>query len=177
MNKELIKKYKAEFEHWLNGGKLICLIDNPNENWFQVLPNSQVFESSYTFPIKHIVINDEYVEFRKALAEGKTVQVNNLFNDAWTDIITPKFTCRVEYYRIKPEEPQFKVGDFVRNTSSDIIFKYDDTMLAPDSSCCIKWKPQAGELCWFGSSGISNHAVLSITKDLTQFGTLTPFDQ
>ncbi len=22
MNKELIKKYKAEFDHWLNGGKL-----------------------------------------------------------------------------------------------------------------------------------------------------------
>ena len=23
MNKELIKKYKAEFDHWLNGGELL----------------------------------------------------------------------------------------------------------------------------------------------------------
>ena len=28
MNKELIKKYKKEFDHWLNGGKVITLSNN-----------------------------------------------------------------------------------------------------------------------------------------------------
>lgn len=35
MNKELIKKYKKEFEHWLNGGELLS--KHPDEsNWYLV---------------------------------------------------------------------------------------------------------------------------------------------
>lgn len=153
MNIELIKKYKAEFDHWLNGG-IILFKFKDNREFYNFNWNESIEEVDY------IVINDEYVEFRKALAEGNTIQCNQ--SGYWEDLNhIPLFNQNISNYRIKPEEPQFKVGDFVRNTSSSIVFKYDDTMLIPDSSCCIKWEPQANELCWFADSLKKNIAVLS----------------
>lgn len=68
MNKELILKYKTEFDHWLNGGKLRHKAygkwEQTNNIW-----------SCRTADIAAVVIDDEYVEFRKALAEGKTIQI------------------------------------------------------------------------------------------------------
>ena len=60
MNKELIKKYKKEFDHWLlDGGELIyhyAVGWEPITGWG--LPTETI-----------IVINDEYVEFRKKICE------------------------------------------------------------------------------------------------------------
>ena len=71
MNKELILKYKTEFDHWLNGGKLRHKAygkwEQTNNIW-----------SCRTADIAAVVIDDQYVEFRKALAEGKTIQIAGL---------------------------------------------------------------------------------------------------
>ena len=117
MNKELIKKYFEEFNHWLNGGKVIskytllsgwsdCQSEDiwriPDENISKVL----------------IVINDEYATYRKALAEGKIVEVAVDYNDIdgyiWECIEDEEFHhFNIEEIRIKPDEPKFKTGDWV----------------------------------------------------------------
>ena len=67
------------------------------------------------------VINDEFYEFRKALAEGKSIQMLCRYDsmepiwDDMTEVIKSiGFVDVKENYRIKPEEPKFKVGDLVQ---------------------------------------------------------------
>ena len=74
--------------------------------------------------VKYYIINDEFVEIRKALAEGKTVQYNfgnhginkKDFPNKWKDldiligILADKASPK--NYRIKPEEPKVKIGDW-----------------------------------------------------------------
>ena len=154
MNKELVKEYKKEFEHWLNGGKL--KVRPNNDKWFDVRD-----DTIWLMPndIK-IVINDEYVEFRKALAEGKTVQIKEhpSDGDGW---YTPQSlkdgthifdeTCT---YRI---EPIFKIGDWVRYRDKilgELKYKIKDekelnevieiNRVYSDETCTI-WKPKVGE--------------------------------
>ena len=112
MNKELIKKYKAEFDHWLNGGKL--LHKDEFGNW----ENSRDIWDLRTESIKAIVINDSYSIYRKAMAEGQIVQEQDYFNKQWLDMKTDDFhgASDTQYegvYRVKPERHKFKVGDWV----------------------------------------------------------------
>ncbi len=120
MNKELIKKYKVEFEHWMNGGQLLIKMST---GWRPV-----PLEYTWHLTDKLVIIDDEYVEFRKALAEGKTIQLNEVekFSDqnrGWVDLSckslgTSTNLFPVNYYRVKPEEPKFKIGDVVQNFES-----------------------------------------------------------
>jgi len=166
MNKELIKKYQTEFDHWLNGGELLTSIDKIN--WEDVTDNN-----SWSNIDRVYIINDKYIEFRKALAEGKTIQIHNTFDDSWTDVPNPKFTGHKDYYRIKPEEPQFKVGDFVRNANINLIKQYTLSDLEYDKKAnhennWIKWEPQAGELCWFTHDiGVKNVGYLKEFKEIS----------
>lgn len=171
MNIELIKKYKAEFEHFLNEGKLLTRTKS------DFIWNDEINENlMWNFEIEDIdiIINDKYVELRKALAEGKIIQCNIIvgqseqhwyaFKDKqWYD--TTEFKYSIDKYRIKPEEPQFKVCDFVRHRHlktchivtninqgefSDKIstrpsLSFDDDF----SSEYIKWTPSHKELCYF----------------------------
>jgi len=70
MNINLIKKYKKEFDHWLDGGKLLYRNSPDNgidSTWHNADTNKDIFTDKYRI---EIVIDDEYVEFRKALVEG-----------------------------------------------------------------------------------------------------------
>lgn len=102
MNKELILKYKTEFDHWLNGGKLRHKAygkwEQTNNIW-----------SCRTADIAAVVIDDQYVEFRKALAEGKTIQIAGLnpiahptiYKNSYVDMEGGLFDKAIELYRIK----------------------------------------------------------------------------
>ena len=76
MIKELIKKYKAEFDHWMNGGNVQAFyIKDDEPKW---LTDEECIEyegrDNFSHIIKNllgpddvlIIIDDEYVEFRKA---------------------------------------------------------------------------------------------------------------
>lgn len=112
MNKELIKKYKMAFEHWLNGGELLYSyiddkllwknIDEIDKNVYPIYRRNPFQISEYHI----IIINDEYVEFRKALAEGKTVEVAVDYNDVdgyiWKNIEDNEFHhFHIDEIRIK----------------------------------------------------------------------------
>lgn len=158
MNKELIKKYKAEFDHWLNGGKLQARF--VYDQWVEA-PKDIFSFNAVNFVL---VIDDEHVEFRKALAEGKIVEFKHprVGYDKW-EIVTPEHLFQSvvpgREYRIKPEEPKFKVGDWVifeDNTKHKIteINKFSYTF-NNNFSCGFEthtvlsmkhWKPKKDEL-------------------------------
>ena len=177
MNKELILKYKTEFDHWLNGGKLQAKF--VNDPWEEA--PEDIF--SYNTVNFVLVIDDSYSIYRKALAEGNTIQYYeciyqhemdvNLDRYDWLDwkSATPSssFTKTLKY-RIKPEEPKFKVGDWVRVKTG--TFEYDGTariskgvkqlsksdmwLFSENHYKCNPdnyiehWQPKEGEWCWVG---------------------------
>ena len=135
MNKQLIKKYFKEFEHWLDGGAVQAYYKKDNEpKWwtdkesidYDNIDNfSNIIKNSLEPDDVLIAIDDEYVHFRSAIAEGKIVQYNfgnyginrKDFPNTWKDLdpsigILSDRSCP-ENYRIKPEAPKFKVGDWV----------------------------------------------------------------
>lgn len=100
MNRELIKKFKAEFEHWLRRGKL--QVKFVNDPWEQAPENIFSFnEVNFV-----IVINDKYVEFRKAITEGKKIEVLDV-DGKWKNTgmtsSSRAFIYPLEEYRIKAE--------------------------------------------------------------------------
>ena len=185
MNIELIKKYKVEFDHWLNGGKLLAYYktdeepkwwsDEESMNYDGVDNFSSILQNSLKLEDVLIVIDDEYVEFRKALAEGKIVQYyecvhqnelcSNLDKYDWLDwkAATPSssFTKSLNY-RIKPQEPKFKVGDWVMEyniTTETPIGKgfVGNIQVTAENLNSINnngfnklWQPKEGEWCWVG---------------------------
>ena len=157
MNKQLINKYKHEFNHWLNGGSILIKSDL---GW---CPIATEFAWSCNISVDALlVINDEYVEIRKALAEGETIQINNSNPETWIDIDTDKLAhYNPSFLRIKPDESKFKVGDFVTPLNREIncsVWQIDkvlscntlvsgSTML--DRRTIQLWMPVKGEWCWF----------------------------
>ena len=110
MIKELIKTHKTEFDHWMNGGTLLYRHFDHKKQEFD---EWEICDGGFLLnvrPIKYpcIIINDEYVEFRKALVEGKTVEVAVDYNDVdgyiWKNIEDGEFHhFHIDEIRIKPE--------------------------------------------------------------------------
>ena len=151
MNKELIKKYKAEFAHWLNGGKLQAKFVND--------PWEEAPEGIFSFTTINfiLVIEDEYVELRKALAEGKTIQmyckydgVTPIWDDMTEVIKSIGFVMTKDNYRIKPEESKFKIGDWVRDLRDNRVFQINSVnfnlKLSIKNTVYVHWQPKKGEL-------------------------------
>ena len=155
MNKELIKKYKTEFDHWLYGGKLQAKF--VNDPWEEA--PEDIF--SYNAVNFVLVIDDEYVEFRKALAEGKAIECLN-WDDKWQDLIENniKFeNINLSRLRIKPEEPKFKECDWViHNGEYKKVTKVIDGCIdSLDNQPAViskfdvleLWKPKNNEYFWY----------------------------
>lgn len=168
MNIDTIKKYKNEFDHFVNGGKLLCARARDYKlNWLKATGNHpEFFNTNDEYYI--YIIDDEYVELRKALAEGKTIQHISATTGEWVDFNkgfepTPSYTFLTtpEYYRIKPEEPKFKVGDFVRYVHSTPAKALEINNIngnryyfTNSEMSCLEyelelWTPVKGEWCWF----------------------------
>ena len=108
MNIPTIKKFKEEFDQWIFGSKaLYRKVSQPN--WLPVTMNTWDITVNL---IDAIIMDDIYIEFRKALAEGETVQVYTIIEKApigfhdvygWKDIKTIKYSPSVLDYRIKPK--------------------------------------------------------------------------
>ena len=113
MDVELINKHWNEFVAYMREDtKLSIQWTNINgSKWEDVDYFSWEDVECAGGTITAIVINDEYVEFRKALAEGKTVQYKHYSDELFSDLENFPFKDGYDY-RIKPDEA-FKVGDYV----------------------------------------------------------------
>lgn len=200
MNLELIRKYEKEFLHMLHGGNLLSRVMTSDKDdemytiWYKVnaCNNMEKWSSEHLFNLTkkeyayykpQFVIDDEYVEFRKALAEGKTVQYRTKHSN-WIDykdnngincniFSSNKSVASCYEYRIKPEEPKFKVGDWVHyihdnNKKALCIDKFiDERYHFSNSSLMLredeieKWEPKEGEPCIFWNNS-SHSAVIAI---------------
>lgn len=180
MNKELIKKYFEEFKHWINGGKVLAyykkdnypiwLTDDECITYEDVDNFSHILQNSLDPDDVLIAIDDYYSEFRIAMAEGKTIQYYVDSFVGWQDVKSLNQLCmHPNSFRIKPEEPKFKVGDWVRHI--ELVSDYGGHILKIEeidernkplgfisllgqgktlhSNFAELWQPTEGEWCWF----------------------------
>jgi len=147
MTKEQIQKHgdiikwfcdNAELGVWCKNGNS----DKSNKDWFLNIEPKFLLDSIY-------VQNDEYAGLRKAQADDKQLLYKNsnveipsleLCNKEFME-----FKECLESYRIKPEEPKFKVGDWI--TDGYEIFEHKENCRAiPEVQAKWElWKPQEGE--------------------------------
>ena len=161
----------------------------------QTLDGVQLLKNSIgdNQPIESLlVINDKYVELRKALAEGKTVEADvNYWSHPSTSVQNWKrcpqdsfHKYSLESLRIKPIE--FKLGDWITNhgklvvcvTKTDTEFVYfkpinkdseGSLYLLKDkqfSNNIELWQPKPNEWCWFWDIPKSKHASIAQFKEL-----------
>lgn len=163
MNKELIKKFKTEFNHYINEGKLLYYSEVDG-------PYYDVSDETWNFACDiGIIINDEFVEFRKAISEGKTIQIYTCIEQhphdpsldeyGWRDFKSFKpnssFINSIENYRIKPEL-NIKVGDWVilndqyykvRQVEPQWEYVYTEDGRQIWKSFLSVWRPKPAEWC------------------------------
>lgn len=172
MNKELIKKYKAEFDHWLNGGKL--QVKFVNEPW------EEAPEGIFTFTTVNFVlaIDDYYAEFRRALAEDKIVEYLR-YTKEWKNLVEHGRRLEgipLKELRIKPKEPKFKVGDWViHNGKCKRVTKVVDGLIdSLDNQVAVimkeesleLWEPKEEEYFWYKND------LVKFDETKTNYGTL-----
>lgn len=168
MRKEIIAKYIKEFTAWINGESVLVGAPSSMQDASSgklTWRNVESFKDWKSLDAKYI-IDDEYSIFRKSLAEEKTIQCLNIKNN-WIDLKNPLFNADVKDYRIKPEEPKFKVGDWVRlihentvhqikyigsGSSSASVVLTNRNESSVYSKDLIEYKPQPDEWCWFWCS-------------------------
>ena len=168
MRKETILNYEKEFLAWCKGESI--LLGAPASMHEKPLVWREVRDFNDWKPLDTVyVLNDSYSTYRKALAEGKIVQYNfgnyginrKDFPNEWKDLdqsigILADRACP-ENYRIKPEEPKFKVGDWVRDLRDNSVFQINSVNfnlnLSITNGVYIHWQPQLGEWCWFLNKG------------------------
>lgn len=69
----------------------------------------------------------------------------------------PLFTLPLKHYRVKPEGPQFKVGDWICQDTTYVmkVNRITDYAYHSNDGKAIKlenaklWKPKPGEWCWY----------------------------
>ena len=203
MNIELIKKYKTEFDHFLNGGNLLTRTKS------DFIWNDEINENlMWNFEIQDIdiIIDDEFSELRKALCDGKIIQIWGVLEQhvseaskdiyGWKDFKSFKpnspFGGEIHNYRIKPEEPKFKAGDFIRQTKelginvsriyrikahiSDILYSvekniYDVDAINAKEEYFELWKPSHKELCYFThDTNTKTSATLREFREISEDG-------
>ena len=167
MNLELVKKYLPEFNSYVKGQPLTL---GYKTHWGTYEWTDLVWADWDSSINEHIIIiNDEYLPYKKALAEGKTVQYKGLSTHTWCTI-QPELghtfgVMHVSSYRIKPEEPRFKVGDWIRQ--GDRVFQYTYKDLQYDKANPThcqndeKWEPRKGEVCIFWDNKHTNEAIIA----------------
>ena len=170
MNKQLIKKYFGEFKYWLAGGNVQvyykkdggpkwltdeeCIEYEGHDNFNHIMQNSLKPKDVL------IIIDDEYVEFRKALAEGKTIQYYVDGFVGWQDVKSLNQPCTdPDSFRIKPDAPKFKVGDWVVHngvikrvtmTVNGLINSLDKQLAVIKKEESLElWKPKINEYFWY----------------------------
>ncbi len=171
MTKTQIEKH-GEVIKWFidNQNKGVWYIMQGREYWqISLEPN---FYEDYTY-----VQNDEYAEFRKALADGKTIQYYVDSFVGWQDTKTFDNTFDLpNSYRIKPDSPNLKKGDwFTVNSLAHVasgVYQVDEEIEIRQDYLLIKkgnhilewneitkWEPQENELCLFWDNGQEEYFI------------------
>lgn len=171
MSKELINKYKAEFDHWLNDGNVQVYYKKDDEpKWvtdeecieYEGYDNfSHILQNSLDANDVLLVIDDYYREFRIAMAEGKTIEYLGYKNE-WKNLIENCIKLEgipLEELRIKPDRYKFKVGDWVIHNGKykKVTKAVDGYIDSLDNQVAVimkedsleLWEPKEEEYFWY----------------------------
>lgn len=108
MNKEVIKKYKAEFDHWLNGGEVKVYVPQCiRDKWVEASEDDWNDDAENIF-----VIQDKHFEARKAYALGEEIESRVDDSYEWFSDSVPSFSDRSEY-RPKPKTKTIVVEEWL----------------------------------------------------------------
>ena len=147
MKRNKAKQFLKEYQHWADGGDVLYKLEC-DDNWY---PVDEEFEINTHHSVEAWVINDKYVEPRKAYALGEQLQFFNDLKNKWIDVISKPCWCKDYEYRIKPKkwyEDERNIGKIIlvnltdnRDQSQPKLFKrYDKRerlpFIATDNS---KW--------------------------------------
>ena len=163
MNKAVITQYKDVFDFWLKSGTVLYRYKQDSDfldlGWMEMSDTANFFSANCFY-----VQDDKYAKYRKALADGKTIQYNPCggMPDAWEDMRPiDTFNRDVRHYRIKPDKPPFKVGDWIRIKAFNKVLQLSPYTTSTELSCIEfngqqyflddieLWKPKINEWCWF----------------------------
>ena len=161
MRKETIIKYEKEFLAWCKGESVLLGVTDPMHD--RTLIWREVRDFNDWEPLDTVyILNDSYSIYRKAMLEGKTVQEQDYFSKEWRDMKTDDFHCASDMrykgvYRIKPEVPKFKVGDWVvhNGVAKRVTKAVDGYIDSLDNEVAVimkeesleLWEPKEGEWC------------------------------
>ncbi len=128
LNKKVIKDYPLEFQAWIDDKTIHA--KRGTSIWFQVTNTTNIWEDA---TITDLVLNDKYVEIRKALIEGKSVKKKLIVGkeEVWKDLLANElFMSPLDFYKIV--ENNFKSGDWIvcKNTIYTFRGVIDDKRLA-----------------------------------------------
>jgi len=163
MTPEQIKKHK-EVIKWFcdNPDKGVWRKDTPTNDWY--IDNTPAWYEDYIY-----VQKDEYAEFRKALADGETVQLDNQFEydssklKTWIEVDEISDHIPVAHYRIKSDESKFKTGDWVYCTSKQgttTLRQFKKEMIEwVNIYRLTKWEPKENELCVFWDNNCDEYYI------------------
>ena len=111
MNKEVIKKYIAEFNYWLNGGEVFAHTDM---GWININDSKWNWEDDIPY-----VIKDKHFEARKAYALGEEIEYKCYnTNYKWEPIKDPQFIYEAEY-RTKPKNKTIVLEEWLVTDGKD----------------------------------------------------------
>ena len=171
MRKETIIKYEKEFIAWCKGESV--LLGAPTSMHDRNLIWREVKDFDDWKPLDTVyVLNDSYSIYRKAMAEGQIVQEQDYFNKQWLDMKTDDFhgasdTRYEAVYRIKPEGPKFKKGDWViHNGVHKRVTKVADGYIdSLDNEVAVimkeesleLWEPEDEKYFWYKNDLVKIH--------------------
>lgn len=175
MSKEVILKYLTEFNAWVKGEEVYVMFNNGGHRLVNSLED-------FNKDVKYIVIKDSYFLYRKALADGKTIEERYYTpTDHWGKHLSG-FAISPKMLRIKPEEPEFKIGDYVRYIHANspkplrIVnincerYYFENAKIILRLDEIEKWEPREGEVCIFWNND-SNTAVIAKLRYIVSTGT------
>jgi len=145
MNKEQITKH-GEVIKWFR--------DNMEKGvWYKTYKSDWVMLEEPSFHIEdYYAQNDEYAHIRKAQIDGKVIECKLVCSDAhfmWcsSSSLPDIYKEDISSLRIKPEEPKFKVGDWVVYPDGETIRQVQpNSMLDGKSNAEYNlWEPKEDE--------------------------------
>ena len=188
MNKEQINKHKEVMLWFIENLEKGVWSKISNTVWH--LTRTPEFGENNKY-----VQNDEYCELRKYVADGKEIiykcgtwssggedrwlrlncrptsmnNGNDFYNFKWKlidDVSHRLVVVRDDEYKLKPDEPTFKVGNWV--TDGYTIWQHDENCRATENTQ-LKWKlwkPTEGEWCVFWDDRDTNYRVSKYGREL-----------
>ncbi len=141
LKKEQYLKHKEVIDWWAKSDSLVWCRDE-HLDWYEL--DKPLWDVA-----KNYVINDQFVEFRKALVDGKVVEQQCKYVLYNYEPIKGDFDHNFNY-RIKPDKPKFRVGDWIQHPDN-YVFQAEEHFI-PDCDGTEEhklWEPTQGEWCVF----------------------------